>query len=106
MSVLHGSVGLPRFEQRRGAASLAARATRIAARPIQRAARAPAADGQTRAAHPRASSSPPEPAPVPIVSCTGNSLLERELAVPASPTAHPIRRRAPSNRPRIPSGHA
>ena len=81
---MHGSADLPRFEQPRGAASHAARAARIAARPTHYAARAPAEDGQTRAVHPSASFSPPAPPPVPIVSYTGDSLLERELAVHAT----------------------
>jgi hypothetical protein len=56
------------------------RATRIATRSAQRAARAPAADGQTRAAHTNAASGPPAPPLVPIAPCTGDSLLDRELA--------------------------
>ena len=90
---MHGSADLPRFEQPRGAASRAARAAWIAARPTRRTARAPAADGQRRAAHSNASSSPPSPPPVPIVSCTGNNLRERELAARAAGL------RAPANRP-------
>jgi len=70
----------------------AAHAGRIAARSTQRAARAAAADGQTRAAHTNAASSPPAPRPVPILSCTGDSLPDRELA------AHAAELRAPVNR--------
>ena len=90
---MQGSADLPRFEQPRGAASHAARAARIAARPTHYAARAPAEDGQTRAVHPSASFSPPAPPPVPIVSYTGDSLLERALAV------HAAGLRAPAKRP-------
>jgi hypothetical protein len=60
------------------------RAARIAARSTQRAARAPAADGQTRTTHTSASSSPPAPPPVPIAPCTGDGLLEGELAARAA----------------------
>ena len=81
---MHGSADLPRFEQPRGAASNAARAARIAARPTHCSPRAPAEDGQPRAAHPSASSSPSVPPPLPIVFYTGDSLLERELAVHAA----------------------
>ena len=73
-------------------ARAARRAARIAARSIQRAARAPAADGQTRTTHTNTSSSPPAP-PVPIVSCTGDSVPERQLAT------HAAELRAPANRP-------
>jgi len=93
---MHGSAGLPRFEQPRGAASHAARAARIAARPTHCAARAPAEDGQTRAVHPSASFSPPAPPPVPIVSYTGDSLLERELAVHAAGLRAPAIRASPA----------
>ena len=56
------------------------RAARIARQSTQRAARAPAADDQTRAAHLNAPSSPPAAPPVPIAPYTRDSLLERELA--------------------------
>jgi hypothetical protein len=68
------------------------RVARIATRSTQRAARAPAADGQTYAAHTSPSSSPPAPRLVPIAPYTGDSLLQRELAAGvAGPCAPAIR---------------
>ena len=90
---MHGSADSPRFEQPRGDAHRAARAAWIAARPTQRAARAPAADGQTRAPHPNASPWPPAPPPVPIMPYAGDNHRERELA------SHAAGLRAPANRP-------
>ena len=69
------------------------RAARIAAWSTRRAARAPAADGQTRATHANASTNPPVPPRVPIVPYTGDGLLEREL------TARAAGLRAPAIRP-------
>ena len=71
----------------------AARSARIAAWSTERAARAPAADGQTRAAHTNASSGPPAPPAVSIAPYSGDSDPERELA------AHRAGLRAPANRP-------
>jgi hypothetical protein len=74
-------------------AAVARRAARIEACSTQRAAHAPAADGQTRAARTNASSNPPAPPPVSIPPCSGDSHPERELAAPAAGL------RAPANRP-------
>ena len=59
------------------------RVTRVVPRSTRRAVRAPAADGQTRAAHTNASASSPARPLVPITRCTGGSLLESELAARA-----------------------
>jgi hypothetical protein len=75
-----------------GARHRVARAA-TAAQSTQRAARAPAADGQTRAAHTNASPRPPAPPPVPIAPYSGDSHPERELA------AHTAGLRAAASRP-------
>ena len=59
------------------------RVTRVVPRSTRRTVRAPAADGQTRAAHTNASASSPARPLVPITRCTGGSLLESELAARA-----------------------
>ena len=87
------------------AAIAEARAARIAAWSTRRAARAPAADGQTRATHANASTNPPVPPRVPIVPYTGDGLLERELTARAAGLRAPAIRpsqRAPKHGPAAP----
>ena len=81
------------------------RAARIAAWSTRRAARAPAADGKTRATHANASTNPPVPPRVPIAPYTGDSLLERELTARAAGLRAPAIRpsqRAPTHGPVAP----
>jgi hypothetical protein len=60
------------------------RAARIATGSTRRAARAAAADGQTRAAHTNPASNPPARPLVPMAPYAAASLLDRELAVHAA----------------------
>jgi hypothetical protein len=81
------------------------RAARIAAWSTRRAARAPAADGQTRATHANASTNPPVPPRVPIAPYAGDSLLEHELTARAAGLRAPAIRpsqRAPTHGPVAP----